>query len=323
MANAIKSVRETFLYDSMNKSGYLDKMVKGAITKGKIIRPEDLIHEVSIINRYYKYPMKKSVLDAFNDGRLKPIVLPHGLIEKVPSSIPFILAANGSQLVAYVFIDNYVTKDKDMTSISIDPKKFYCLMESAYMAMVIQKSFPVIARSNYACTEAASIYAHMFIRVLNKKYALNVDRRAYAKVLYLAAKFFMVNCLGLDAASDSVNNYAIKVSDTDSPFMMNELDRAFGTNEAFKDLATFISLIRQNSYLITQSLAELSVKDFITDFVAMYHSSAIMGLEHFAYFMFNVDSVILGAYLNNQAILEDIVGKSGAKIYTLIANYQY
>lgn len=322
MANAIKSVRETFLYDSMNKSGYLDKMVKGAISKGRIVRPDDLMNEVSIINRYYKYPMKKSVLDAFNDGRLKPVVLPPGLVEKVPSSIPFILAANGNQLVAYVFIDNYVN-NKTSESFDIDPKKLYCLLESAYMAMVIQKSFPVISRSNYACTEAASIYAHMFIRVLNKKYALNVDRRAYAKVLYLAAKFFMVNQLGLDPASDTVNNYAIKVSETDSPIMMAELDRSFSNENSFKDLAAFITSLRESSYMITKSLAELSVKEFITDFVSMYHSSAIMSLEHFAYFMFTVDSVILGAYLNNQAILEDIVGKSGAKIYTLIANYQY
>ena len=54
----------------------------------------------------------------------------------------------------------------------------------------------------------------------------------------------------------------------------------------------------------------------------MYQSSSIFALEHLSYFLFMVDSVILGAYLNNQAVLEDVVGKSGAKLYTVISAYQ-
>ena len=90
---------------------------------------------------------------------------------------------------------------------------------------------------------------------------------------------------------------------------------------AFQNISTFINGIKSTSFNISQSLAELTLKDFIVDYVQMYHSSALFALEHLAYFMFVVDSVMLGAYLNNQAILEDIVGKSGAKLYTQLNNY--
>lgn len=319
----LKSIRNTFLYESMNKGSYLDKIIKTAMTKGKVLTPNDLSYEVNTIKRYYKYPLKQHVLEAYEGGYLKPIVLPQGMVEKIPSSVPFILTGTKEGLSAFVFIDNFKSYDAKMDLYNIDPKKFYCLLESAYMAMNIQKAFNVIARSAVTCVEASGIFAHMFIRVLNKKYALNVDRRAYSKVLYLAAKFFMVNQLGLDPTSDSVTNYALKVSDTDNTFIMNEIDKVFSTPEVFADIFTFIEAIAKNSYLITQSLAELTMKDYITDFVNMYHSSSIFALEHFSYFMFMVDSVIIGAYLNNQAILEDIVGKSGAKLYTLISNYNY
>lgn len=326
MANSLKSVMDTFLFKSMDKKGnYLTKMITGAISKGRVLKYDELLYEVTTINKYYKYPLKKAVMDAFRDGILKPIVLPSGLIEKVPTSVPFMLAPVAGMrgvIGAYVFIDNYKSYSEKDDMYNIDPKKFYCLMESAYMATIIYKSFPIISRSTVLATEASSIFAHMFIRVLNKKYALNVDKRAYTKVLYLAAKFFMVNQLSADPASETVNNYALKVSEAESPFIVNELDARF-TADDFKDISAFISAIQKNSQFITQSLAELVLRDFITDFVAMYHSSAIFALEHFAYFMFMVDSVILGAYLNNQAILEDIVGKSGAKIYSFISTYQY
>ena len=64
---ACKSVRNTFLYESMNKSGYTDKIIKLAISKGVKLLPKDLNFEIATINKYYKFPLKKEVLDAFVD----------------------------------------------------------------------------------------------------------------------------------------------------------------------------------------------------------------------------------------------------------------
>lgn len=317
-----KSIRNTYLYDSMNKGNYLDNNLKSIISKGKKLKADDLQYEVSTINKYYKFAMKKSVLTAFENGLLKAIVLPPGTTEKMSSSVPFILYGNGGAIGAYVFIDNYVQYAKTSDTYSIDPRKLYCLLESAYMAIIIQKNYPVFSRSAVLAKEGGAIYAHMFIRVLNRKYALNVDRRAYAKVLFLAAKFFMINLLGMDPESEAVFNYAVSVSEVNSPITVRELDQRFDVDKAYENLNTFITFLRKNAYMITQSLAELTMRDYLVDYVNMYSSTSIFALEHFSYFMFAIDSVILGAYLNNQAILEDIVGKSGAKMYTQIAPYQ-
>ena len=261
-------------------------------------------------------------MTAFEKGILKPIVLPQGSTEKVSASVPFLLYGGNGNIGAYVFIDNYVQYTKSSDTYSIDPRKLYCLLESAYMAILIQKNHLVFARSSVLANDGGSIYAHMFIRVLNRKYALNVDRRAYAKVLFLAAKFFMINLLGMDPTSETTFNYALKVSEADSAMVVREVDARFDEDKAYENINTFIMFLKKNSYIIAQSLAELTLRDYLTDFVNMFNSSSIFALEHFSYFMFMVDSVIMGAYLNNQAILEDIVGKSGAKIYTQIAPYQ-
>jgi hypothetical protein len=319
---AAKSVRNTYLYITMNKGSYLDNNLKALISKGKVLKPADLQYEVSTINKYYKFSMKKSVMDAYEKGLIKPIVLPVGTKEKASASVPFLLYGNGGVIGAYAFIDNYVQYAKASDTYSIDPRKLYCLLESAYIAILIQKNHAIFARSAVLASEGASVFAHTFIRVLNRKYALNIDRRAYGKVLFLAAKFFMINHLDMDPTSESVFNYAVKVSEVDSPLSVRELDVRFDEAKAYTNINEFINFLRTNSYMINQGLAELTMRDYLTDYVNLYQSTSIFALEHFSYFMFMIDSVILGAYLNNQAILEDIIGKSGAKIYTQIAQYQ-
>lgn len=317
----IKSVRDTFLYKSMNKGGYLDKTLKNAISKAKVLKPSDLAFEVNTINKYYKFGMRKAIMEKFDSGLLKAMVLPPGSTDRIPASFPFLLYG-GNEIGSYVFIDTYSQYNKTSDTYNIDPKKLYCLLESGYIATLVQKNARVFSLNNTIASEGGAIYAHMFIRVLNKKYALNVDRRAYAKVLFLAAKFFMINLLGMKKDSDAVTNYALKVSEADSPIMVRELDTRFDESNASDSIAEFINFLRDNAYLISQSLAELTVRDYLTDFVNMYQSSSIFALEHLSYFLFMVDSVILGAYLNNQAVLEDVVGKSGAKLYTVISAYQ-
>lgn len=321
LAKNIKSIRDTFLYSSMNKAGYMDKLISNAVKKGKVLTPSDLAYEVNTISKFYKYADKENVLKAFSSGILKPVVLPPKTEERIPLSVPFMLSMSGRQIVAYVFIDNFTTSNKD-GSFSIDPKKLYCLLEAGYIATKIQQAYLVISRNSVLAVEGATIFAHMFTRVLNKKYALNVDKRAYSKVLYLAAKFFLVNQLGFDPLSDNTTNYAMKVAEINNTIMVNELDHAFPA-EAFNDLAAFITTMHNNAFQITQSLANLTTRDYITDYVQLYQGSSLFALEHLSYFIFMINSVVLGAYLNNQAVLEDIMGKSGVKIYNFISNLQY
>ena len=320
--NTIKSIRDTFLYQSMNASGAADKIIKTALTKGKMLSANDLEFEVATINRYYKYPLKKAVIDAFTNGDLKAVVIPQAVEERISQAIPFILGGVGNKMVAYAFIDNYAKYNKKDDNYSIDPKKLYAILEGAYMALIIQQSFRVIARSNVACVEGGSIFAHTFVRPLNKIYALNVDKRVFTKMLYLAAKYYLINILGMPFNSDSVQNYAMTICEADSPYIINEVDGAF-KEEDYTNINSFITAIQNHAYMISQSLASLTTRDYVYEFTKTYHPSMMFFLEHFTYFMFNVEAVTIGAYLNNQAVLENIVGKSGAKLYSLVAGYQY
>ena len=57
MANSLKSMKDTFLYKSMDKNGnYLTKMITTAMSKGRVLKYDELLYEVTNINKDFKYP---------------------------------------------------------------------------------------------------------------------------------------------------------------------------------------------------------------------------------------------------------------------------
>jgi hypothetical protein len=124
--------------------------------------------------------LKTNVLKAFDDGTIKAMAFPKGITanHKIPNAFPFILVPQGSDIGAVAIVDNYVSVDKTLDKVNIDTQKFYTLIETAYVARAIQKN-PNVVRNANMYTNGAAIWAHMFTRLLNKKLALNVDKKAF------------------------------------------------------------------------------------------------------------------------------------------------
>jgi len=156
----------------------------------------------------------------------------------------------------------------------------------------------------------------MFTRVLNKKYALNIDKSRMHKVILLSSKFYLINILGLN--DDEVTfNYAYKNCAHGNRYILEETNDLL-TLEDYATLETFINALARPA--LGLKLKDLSVRNYLESFINMYESSALLSLESFPYFLYNVISVTNGAYINNQYVLEDVVGTSGIKLYNDILN---
>ena len=116
-----------------------------------------------------------------------------------------------------------------------------------------------------------------------------------------------------------VQNYALKISGL-SAIAVKEVDEAFSEKpDTFSDLGKFLSRIAETSYLFTHGLKDLTVRNYIQGFIDMYGSSAVFALEHFSYFIFNIASAVNGGFLNNQYAFDEVIGRSGEKVYAFIS----
>lgn len=307
MVKKTKTLRETYIFGQMNKNGFIDDKVKMFTNPNTsiVVTPEMLEEEVIHINKTFKYPAKMAVIEAFKNKSLIPVMLKHGVNDKMPVAIPFMISKDHSR--AMVFIDNYATINRDGI-ITIDYKKLYCLMESAYLSMEGLK------RNNTALINKGSmIFAHIFTRVLNKQFSLNTNRSAMNKVIFLASKYFMYNHLGM-TDHNMVFNYALKNCNSATAILMRDVDAEFEP-VCYTDISTFLTKMASTSYQFVSGFEKITTRDFIASYASMYGQSTLLSLESLDYFMFMISSVVIGAYLNNQTILEDIIDKDGAKLY--------
>ena len=331
MANIVelKSIRSTYLYSQLNKSGDFDNNIKTLIEKGVVPTNNELERQFSTINSYYKFPLKTNVMDAVEAGAVKPMMFPKGITaqHKIPSCLPFILMAGGGDVKAIAIIDNYAAFDDTTNLVTIDPMKLYTFLETAYVARGIQKFFAQVRSNTTMYVDAANVYSHMFIRQLNKKFALNINKTAYQKVMYCAAKFFLINVLQLQE-SQMINNYALKNSPDVPETSIQRIDDVMHEAAAelgfegnpYKDISAFISSLARSAYLIINGLDQITVREYTKEFISMFNNSVLFALEHLTYFIFNVFATVNGAFLNNQYIFKDVMGHSGNSIYGYICN---
>ncbi len=320
----IKSVRDTFLYESANKNGAMDSVVSTMMNKGIVVTKDMLNNQYTTIINYFKFPLKTDIMEAVDSGLIIPMMYPKGIApgNKVPTSLPFILTKDKKTglVEAIAIIDNYAKfDDNNEKRVVMEANKLYSFLEGAYIARGLQLGFSGIRHNTTMYTEAVSIYAHMFIRVLNKEYALNVDKTAYNKVLFLASKFFMINLLQMPD-SDIVFNYAIKAAGNISPIAIKRLNDNV-PKDAYKDIGQFIQMLSALGYLIINGLERLTVREYVSKYIRTYGNSSLFALEHLAYFIFAIVSTVNRAHITDVYAWEAALGtRSGDKVYAYITN---
>jgi len=307
---SFKTLQDTFIYRNLNQSGAVTNNIAKILQNGTVLKKNNLEEAFMIINKNFKFPLKYKVLNEVETGDIMLMYSPDGA--KIPSCMPFFLTKNAAdKVVAVVVVDVYGTMNKENGNVNIDPKKLYTMIESAYLAKLCYHYSKQIATRNVIITNGSAVYSNMFVRVLNKKYALNVDKSKMHKVLFLASKFYLINMLGL-TDSEMVTNYALKNCVNGNPFVLKEINDMM-VPEDFTDFSTFVKALTKEG--MNLGLKDLTVRSYMEAYIHMYDAAALLALESFPYFLYNVLSVTNGAYINNQYVLEDIVDVNGAKIY--------
>lgn len=306
---SLKSLESAFIYKNLNKSNAVSSNIMKLMTDGVLLTKKEVEEAIMVIDKNFKFPLKFKVLDAFEDGTIK---LMFGMNSKLPSCLPFFLTkTNGGRVVAIVSVDIYGSYDDETHNVKIDPKKLYCMMESAYIAIKAYEHQIELKNKPILLSVGSNIYSLMFTRVLNKKYSLNIDKSKMHKVIMLSSLFYMVNILGAPL-NETTFNYALKNCPNGNVYTLKQTANLFDEDD-FSDFETFIKALTRP--VVGLNLKDLTVRNYLEAFIGMYESTALLALESFPYFIYNIMSVTNGAYINNQYIMEDIVSNGGSKIY--------
>lgn len=302
----LKSTNQSYIFNMLNKNNVVNNTVK-ELLRAEDVEPSSIEEQLMIINKRYNEPLKREVLRAYDEGKIR---LKYSKEIKLPTAMPFILIKASGGVVAVISLSTYSYKLEKSGDMSIDPKKLYTLMESAYIALKYTTNNLRYASASNLLAHGSIMYANMVYNAINKKFNIGMDKKKSELVMYFSAKFFMINVLAKNIdAMEIINNTAKKNCKTLSPMVIAEADDEFEI-DAYKDISVFMEEVSR-----VCDIHGLNVRNFLSTYMQMYGEGTLLGLELFPYFMMNICSAEHGAFMNNQYMFENIIEKDGPKLY--------
>lgn len=291
------TMEDSFIYKSFNASnGVVEKLVKYLKTAAPL--------DSSFIEEQYMQmkkvsisPLAPKVIAAYDAGDIE---LLYSRAVKIGTSMPFIIRRNGNKVVATIFIATFGVIDKE-NNLSIPVKQLYALMESAYVALQMQKNPTQIQRNVGLMRICASVYTEMFLRILNKMYALTTDRVLHDKASYAITRFFLEKVweypnTGLVESYASADLKYIESLDLD-------LTKNGYTEAQINDLNDLLLFVKT----LSPRMTDLNTRFFIEQYVNTYHGASIMAMDYLPYVFFVIINVLLSSFLISQIALNDLI----------------
>ena len=299
-----KNIQSTFVFNQL-KDVVLDS-IQGSLKEGKILSNVELEEQMVLIKKYINSAIKPKVMNDYEQGLIRLIYAPESV--KRVSSVPYVMSIIDGRMVANVFVSSYGNMRQD-GMVSLDYKKLYILMESAYLSKVFLSKYDRYKNTGasiYGCVT----YANMFVKPLNKKFNIHTDRNRENSLLFLAAKFYLKNVLGLQNEEMIFNN-AMRACKAPNPIILKEVDNLM-PEEAFRDLGTFLEALKDEK--LNLGLSSLTARGYLELYIALYGGASVFALEMLPYFIFIGNSALNAMGLVNNYSLEDIMEKGMPKL---------
>lgn len=293
------TMEDSLVYKTFNQAnGVVDKIVK-YLSSGVPLDKSYIEDQYAIIRRGAGIsPLSQKVLEAFNNGDIEII---WNNTEKVGVAMPFIVRrkSNG-KVVSTIFINAFATI-KDDSILVIPAKQLYGLMEGAYIALKLQTDPVKVMKNAELMMTTASVYTEMMARILNKEYALTLDKVLYDKVCYCIKRFYL-ECVWEYPNTGLVSNYASSDLKYIQQFDLDALDATYSKME-IKTIANLLEFVKS----LSPRMSDLNLRYYIERFIKTYHGASILSIDYLPYVFFVITNVVMSTFLVSQTALNDII----------------
>lgn len=296
------SLHDTVLFKTINSGSKLLTIVNEYMKTGVVITSQHIEEQLIQIQKTRISPLADKVVSAFQKGE---IIIVYSKTVKIPQPLPFMVLKLQGTMKSVVFINNHGslvenTKAGSVMYLNTPMKDLYTIMEGAYVALQYG-IYPISITKNLGLMKLSNaIYTQMFMRILNKEYAINMEKEIFDRVSFVISRFFLDNIW--ESTNKDVNttyaiNAIINPNKSDLILVSEMYNEAAVTN--IEELIAFLKTV-------TKRLEKCSMRYFTQCWLNMYKSPSLFGMECLPYFLFTTQTALIGSFMVNQPILSDI-----------------
>lgn len=297
-------MEDSYIFSVFNENKELTRKMLTYIKNASSVDEEFVEEQLIQIKKSRISPLAEEVVGAYARGEIE---LLYSKSVKVPVSTPFIVRKDPSfkgnvfGVKSSIFIANFATINKETTALDIPMKNLYILLESAYLALYIHTHPNTIERNIGLMRVVSSVYMEMFMRILNREFALSLDAELHQKVAFTIGKFFVEKVWGVSNSDIGFNVVASNIKNANK-MILTQVNDLYNDAE-IKDISDALLFIKS----LSPRLDSLSVKYIIQRYMITYHGGAVMAIDYLPYMFFVMINTLLGGFLVSQTTLADII----------------
>jgi len=324
----MQKVKEDFIIfnNYILKTNVLQKIENIKNLKPYIMDKSSLSYALNFIERKYKYPSVKRIIEDINLENIIFVNFPEDIL--VPSILPCWLRNDpydDTNFIAVVNVNifkefrNLFKREKEAISNEISSKQLeynenipllFYLSQVAEIIRDFKMNNTFYKTNNTVVVNSASLYSSLFLKILEKNHSISLNKGEVSNIRNYIIYFFCKNMLEFD---DKKKTFKV----IDSVNILNGTD-SFESKEInennFRNIKVFLEFLSSNF----SSLKELTFRKFLEGWITLYGTDTLLGLEHFNYFLaIIVGGTSMGSKLIKSFFIET-VGTSQVleKIYT-------
>ena len=292
------SLSDSRIFEQLNRSASLSKKVAQAIKDGVVLDKSYIEEQYIQCTKTRISPLAERVLQAFDAGEIKLI---YTKAVHIPIAVPFVVVELGGKPTACIFIADFSAVSKDGSALTIEMKKLYALMEGAYVALKYFTRPEKFTRNSAFAKLNAQIYSSMVMRLLNREYALSLEKEIFDGVNFISAYFFLEKILGI-TNKEVATSYATSCCNNPSLLQIQLVKDGY-ENANVRNVDDLIKFIATQA----PKMENLSFRYFFERWISSFGQSACLSIDSYPYLYFTIINVLLGAFLVNVAGLSEIV----------------
>lgn len=292
------SMSDSFIYSIFNRSNEMQTTLLKAMQNGVKLDKRYIEEQLIQLQRSRISALIPIVLAAFEEGKINLLFVKN---MKLTKAIPFILHKTPTGIQVTIFISSFATLDETTMALIIPAKTLYTLMESAYIALYMQEHPMRLQRNSVIIRTLNAVYTEMWMRVLNRDFALTLDKVVNDKVAYAISKFFLTRVAELENKT-VCENYAASICPNLSQSELLLLNDQYD-HFSIVTVEDLIGFLKSE----VPRMGNLTIRYFVERFLNSYGQSSILAVDYFPYMFLIMVNTILGTFIVNQPSISDIV----------------
>lgn len=225
----------------------------------------------------------------------------------ISQAIPFLTFNTKEGYKTYVFVDKYITVSRDGV-LTMQAPILRDLLTGALVATGLKKNYDNLSTNQYLAGLLMDIYGKLFMRIINRQFAIAANKTDYDIALYYINRYFLERVFGAADSPENINILASKHIKYLDEVQMNEIKNKYDL-ASIVNINEFLELLKE----VSPRMKTLNLATFLNDWINYYYIPATLACDNIEYLIFMCITLLAGNNIINIGASEIVKEAKGIK----------